>query len=196
MLMDIPLGCCQQHNYNHLNRSCYVNACCYFLGVYWEVEYIPSPIYSFALLPFLEDLVLPQGISLEHCHLLWWFLILRAILWLSWCEWFMLMAIFFLFSSPFFELKNFLLNFSYPEEALYISLFKKLLFGVPEVCNCWTKALLLNFYPCGSIILCHIQDFPSFFSDFSSLILLLLKLLFSRPQFPPFPPVLCLQTAS
>lgn len=79
---------------------------------------------------------------------------------------------------------------------LYISLFKKLLFGVPEVCNCWTKALLLNFYPCGSIILCHIQDFPSFFSDFSSLILLLLKLLFSRPQFPPFPPVLCLQTAS
>lgn len=142
-----------------------------FLGVYWEVELLcfyspPSRIYSSALLPFLEDWILPQGISSVF---LWTltnsddFLILRAILWLSYCEWFMLMAFFLLF---FFELKkHFLLNFSYPKEALYNSPFLLLLFCVPEfvIAGQWPYYLAvsspLNFYPCGSIILCHIQNF-------------------------------------
>lgn len=113
-----------------------------FLGVYWEVDLLccysppsPSQIYSSALLPFLEDWVPPRHL---HSVFLWTlinsddFLILRAILWLSYCEWFMLMAFFLLFFL--WTKKRFLLNFSFFVTIILHA----------RVCYCWTVALLLS----------------------------------------------------
>lgn len=136
-------------------------------------------IYSSALLPFLEDWVPPRHL---HSVFLWTltnsddFLILRAILWLSYCEWFMLMAFFLLFFL--WTKKRFLLNFSF-----FVTLF-----CVPE---CWAVSSPLNFYPCGSIILCQIQGFTNSFFWFFCLLFVPVKLLLScavifTPSSSPF----------
>lgn len=168
-----------------------MNAAVNFLGVYWEIKllccYSPPPIYSSALLPFLEDWApSPQCFPLNTVTNSDNFLILRAILWLSYCEWFMLMAFFLLF---FLWAKiHFLLNFSYPKEALYTWPFLLLLFCVPEFViagqwpYCCAESSHLKFYPSRSVILCHIQDFTNSFILIFCLLFVPVKLLLSCPQ--------------